>query len=190
MSTTIKLAIGSLILGFVVLALKGLAYWITGSVALLSDALESTVNVATALAALIAVRVAAKPADTNHPYGHHKAEFFSAVLEGVMIIIAALLILREAYSAERMFREMTLLSLVSAATLWIGLGWAAFVIENTTAALWVIALHRLPEAAILLVLGYRQGRVSVFREPAFLAFFALGAGCGWLVVAISEVLGQ
>ena len=96
-TTTIKLAIGSLILGGVVLALKALAYWITGSVALLSDALESTVNVATALAALIAVQVAARPADANHPYGHHKAEFFSAVLEGVMIIIAALLILREAY---------------------------------------------------------------------------------------------
>ena len=69
----------------------------TGSVALLSDALESTVNVATAFAALIAIQVAAKPADANHPYGHNKAEFFSAVLEGVMIIVAALLILREAY---------------------------------------------------------------------------------------------
>lgn len=98
MSTTIKLALGSLILGVVVLALKALAYWITGSVALLSDALESTVNVVTALAALIAVRVAALPADANHPYGHHKAEFFSAVLEGVMIVIAALVILREAYA--------------------------------------------------------------------------------------------
>lgn len=95
---TVKLALGSLILGFVVLALKALAYWVTGSVALLSDALESTVNVVTALAALIAVRVAALPADANHPYGHHKAEFFSAVLEGVMIIIAALVILREAYA--------------------------------------------------------------------------------------------
>lgn len=98
MTKTIKLAFGSLILGAVVLALKAAAYWITGSVALMSDALESTVNVATALAALIAVRVAALPADANHPYGHHKAEFFSAVLEGVMIIIAALLILREAYA--------------------------------------------------------------------------------------------
>jgi len=91
-----QLAIGSLIVGLAVLALKTLAWWVTGSVALLSDALESTVNLATALAALIAVRVAAMPADANHPYGHHKAEFFSAVLEGVMIIIAALLILREA----------------------------------------------------------------------------------------------
>lgn len=94
--TTIKLAIGSLVVGFVVLGLKMLAYWITGSVALFSDALESTVNVATAFAALIAVQVASRPADANHPYGHHKAEFFSAVLEGVMIVIAALLIFKEA----------------------------------------------------------------------------------------------
>lgn len=95
--TTIKLAIGSIFVGFIVLGLKAIAYWITGSVALLSDALESTVNVATAFAALLAIHIAAKPADTNHPYGHHKAEFFSAVLEGVMIIVAALLIFREAY---------------------------------------------------------------------------------------------
>ncbi|QKS09439.1 cation diffusion facilitator family transporter [Pseudosulfitobacter pseudonitzschiae] len=95
--TTIKLAIGSIFVGFAVLGLKTLAYWLTGSVALLSDALESTVNVATAFAALIAIRVAAKPADADHPWGHHKAEFFSAVLEGVMIIVAALLILHEAY---------------------------------------------------------------------------------------------
>lgn len=95
--TTIKLAVGSIFVGLVVLALKLLAYWLTGSVALLSDALESTVNVATAFAALIAIHYAAKPADSNHPYGHHKVEYFSAVLEGVMIIIAALLIFREAY---------------------------------------------------------------------------------------------
>ncbi len=95
--TTFKLAIGSIVVGFLVLGLKTFAYWMTGSVALLSDALESTVNVATAFAALIAIHVAAKPADAGHPYGHHKAEFFSAVLEGVMIIVAALLILLEAY---------------------------------------------------------------------------------------------
>ena len=88
-----KIAVGSIVVGLVVLAIKALAWWMTGSIALLSDALESTVNVATAIAALIAIRVAALPADANHPYGHHKAEFMSAVLEGVMIIIAALLIL-------------------------------------------------------------------------------------------------
>lgn len=97
MSSALKLAVGSLLVGLVVLALKLVAWGLTGSVALLSDALESTVNLATAFAALVAIRVAARPADTNHPFGHHKAEFFSAVLEGVMIIVAAIFILREAY---------------------------------------------------------------------------------------------
>jgi cation diffusion facilitator family transporter len=96
-SPILKLAAGSILVGIVVLGLKALAWWMTGSIALLSDALESTVNVVTAIAALIAIRFAALPADANHPYGHHKAALFSAVLEGVMIIIAALLILREAY---------------------------------------------------------------------------------------------
>ncbi len=96
-SPALKVAAGSILVGIVVLALKALAWWMTGSIALLSDALESTVNVVTAVAALVAIRVAALPADTNHPYGHHKAELFSAVLEGVMIIVAALMIMREAY---------------------------------------------------------------------------------------------
>ena len=94
--TPLRLAIGSIFLGIAVLALKSAGWWITGSVALLSDALESTVNVATACAAALALRVAARPADASHPYGHHKAEFFSAVLEGVMIVLAAILILWQA----------------------------------------------------------------------------------------------
>ena len=97
MTQTLRLAVGSLIVGITVLGLKAIAYWLTGSVALMSDALESIVNVATALVALIAIRIASTPADAHHPYGHHKAEFFSAVLEGVMIIIAAVLIIEEAY---------------------------------------------------------------------------------------------
>ena len=99
MTRTTWIALGSLIVGIAVLAIKTLAWQITGSVALLSDALESIVNVATALAALLAVHYASRPADANHPYGHHKAELFSAVLEGVMIVIAALFILREAWGA-------------------------------------------------------------------------------------------
>lgn len=98
MPSALRLAVGSLLVGAVVLALKLLAWWMTGSVALLSDALESTVNLATAFAALIAIRIAARPADSNHPFGHQKAEFFSAVLEGVMIIVAAGFILREAWN--------------------------------------------------------------------------------------------
>src|SRR3712207_9568259 len=87
-----KLAIGSIFVGTVVFVLKYAAYYITGSIALYSDALESIINVVTAVAAFMAVRLSAAPADANHPYGHHKVEYFSAVLEGVLIIVAALMI--------------------------------------------------------------------------------------------------
>lgn len=97
MTTVIRLALGSILVGLLVLGLKLIAWQITGSVALLSDALESIVNVTAAFAALIAIRVAALPPDDNHPYGHHKAEFFSAILEGAMIIVAALVIIHEAW---------------------------------------------------------------------------------------------
>ncbi len=92
-----RLALGSVAVGLLVLALKLIAWRLTGSVALMSDALESLVNVATALAVVGALRLARRPPDANHPFGHHKAEFFSAVLEGVLIVLAALLILREAW---------------------------------------------------------------------------------------------
>lgn len=92
-----KLAAGSIVVGLVVLGLKYAAYVLTGSIALYSDALESIINVVTAVVALFAVRTSAMPADTNHPYGHHKVEYFSAVTVGVLIVVAALTILREAY---------------------------------------------------------------------------------------------
>lgn len=94
---TLAIAMTSILIGLIVLGLKGLAWWLTGSIALYSDALESTVNVVTAIGALIAVRLALRPADDTLPYGYHKAEYFSAVLVGVMIIVAAILILREAF---------------------------------------------------------------------------------------------
>lgn len=97
MKQVIRLALGSIAVGVVVLALKYAAYLLTGSVALYSDAAESIINVATAIAAFFAVRLSAVPPDANHPYGHHKAEYLSAVLEGVLIVVAALAILRKAY---------------------------------------------------------------------------------------------
>lgn len=97
MSTSLKLAAGSIAVGCLVLALKYVAYLVTGSVALYSDALESIINVATAIAAFIAVRVSATPPDANHPYGHQKAEYLSAIVEGVLILIAALAIFHAAY---------------------------------------------------------------------------------------------
>ena len=71
------------------IALKALAWWLTGSVGLLSDALESLVNLAAALLALAMLRVAAAPPDEDHPYGFSKAEYFSAGIEGALIVLAA-----------------------------------------------------------------------------------------------------
>jgi cation diffusion facilitator family transporter len=89
------LAFWSIVIALVVMALKFVAWWLTDSVALYSDALESVVNVIAAFAAFLAIRVSHMPADRDHPFGHHKAEYFSAVLEGVLIVVAALLILAE-----------------------------------------------------------------------------------------------
>jgi cation diffusion facilitator family transporter len=71
------------------IALKGLAWQLTGSVGLLSDALESLVNLAAAALALAMLRLAASPPDENHPYGFSKAEYFSAGIEGALIVLAA-----------------------------------------------------------------------------------------------------
>src|SRR5438132_10664077 len=76
----------------VVILLKGLAFWIAGSLGLLSDALESLVNVVAACVALVALTIAARPADEEHPYGRAKAEYFSSALEGCMIVVAAVVI--------------------------------------------------------------------------------------------------
>jgi len=96
-----RIAIGSIGVGCLVLTLKGTAWWITGSVAFYSDALESTLHVATGLLVLGALRFAAMPADASHPFGHSKAEFFAAVIEGVLIVIAALSIFAQAMHAWR-----------------------------------------------------------------------------------------
>lgn len=101
MNNVQTIAVGSILVGILVLGLKFVAWVLTGSIALYSDALESIVNVVTAVVALLAVRTSAKPADANHPYGHGKVEYFSAVTTGVFIIVAAMLILTEAYHGFR-----------------------------------------------------------------------------------------
>jgi cation diffusion facilitator family transporter len=75
------------------ITLKTGAWWVSGSVSLLSDALESLVNLAGAMFALAMVTVAARPPDEDHPYGHHKAEYFSSGFEGVLIFAAAVAII-------------------------------------------------------------------------------------------------
>ncbi len=75
---------------------KLIAYFLTNSVGILTDALESTVNVTTGFITLYAVYISLKPKDENHPFGHGKAEFLSASIEGFLIIIAGLIIIFEA----------------------------------------------------------------------------------------------
>jgi cation diffusion facilitator family transporter len=115
----------------IVMGVKYLAYLTTGSAALYSDALESIVNLATAVAAFIAVRISAQPPDRRHQFGHHKAEYFAAVIEGALIIVAALLILGEAWDAVKQLRTLTDpvmgLSISGLATI-INAGWSSFLI--------------------------------------------------------------
>lgn len=94
-----RLAAVSIAVAIAVLALKWAAYVATGSLALYSDALESIVNVVTALVAAAALHMSARPPDRHHQYGHHKAEYFAAVTEGVLIVLAAAIIIRDAVGA-------------------------------------------------------------------------------------------
>lgn len=110
-----RLARWSLATGVAVFVLKGVAWRLTGSVALLSDALESIVNVVASFAMLFAVRIARLPADQNHPYGHGKAEYLSAVLEGALIAVAAVLSIRAAW--DRLFDPRALESLGAGAAI-------------------------------------------------------------------------
>jgi cation diffusion facilitator family transporter len=119
------LSIGAAVL---TIALKAVAYLVTGSVSLMSDAAESVVNLVAAIIALIALTVAARPADAGHHYGHGKAEYFSAGLEGLMIFVAAAVIL---VSAVRRFIHpvpleslgigLAISALATVVNLWVGL---------------------------------------------------------------------
>lgn len=91
----------SVVVAIITILMKTLAWYITNSVGLLSDAMESFVNLASAIFALVMVTVAQQPADEEHPYGHHKAEYFSSGFEGILIMGAAAAIIWA--SAHRLF---------------------------------------------------------------------------------------
>jgi cation diffusion facilitator family transporter len=165
------LAAGSVAVGISVLALKYIAYVLTGSVALLSDAIESIVNLVTAIVALLAIRWSAMPADAGHPYGHHKAEYFSAVVEGVLIVIAALAILREAYFGYLAPKPLD--------APWQGL--AANGVASLINAIWSWVLirqgRRLSSPALLA--DGRHLSTDVMSSVGVLAGVALAALSGW-----------
>lgn len=127
MTRSERIATYSIGVGLTVLALKTVAWAITGSAALFSDAAETVVNVVAALMALGALHFAARPADANHPYGHDKAEFFAAMVEGALIIIAAFVILQHSWASWRnpvpLVAPLPGILLNAGATL-LNLGWA------------------------------------------------------------------
>lgn len=185
MSSALQYAVGTILVGGLVLGLKVLAWWLTGSVALLSDALESTVNLATAFAALIAIRLAARPADKNHPYGHHKAEYFSAGIEGVMIVFAAVLILREA--ALSLTGEATL---VAAPATGMAVNGVATVINGVWC--WVLIREGRRLRSPALVADGKHLWTDVFTSVGILAGLFLAIVTGWhfldpLIAAIVAV---
>ncbi|MEP7207596.1 MAG: cation diffusion facilitator family transporter [Casimicrobiaceae bacterium] len=104
MRATTRMAWLSIFTSLGTIALKFTAYFLTGSVSLWSDALESLVNLAAATVALGALTVAARPADENHAFGHDKAEYFSSGVEGTLILIAAASII---WSATQRFLNPT-----------------------------------------------------------------------------------
>lgn len=100
------------------------------------------------------------------------------------ILLIGPLLLRDAFSAERRFKEMAYLSIISTATLWIGLGVTVFILDSTTLALTVIALHRLPEAMIFIIVGGDRDWVIVWREFLGFGFCVVGILLGLGVLAL------
>jgi cation diffusion facilitator family transporter len=109
----------SALVAVVTIAMKAGAWWLTGSVSLLSDALEALVNLAGALFALWMLVIAMQPPDDEHPYGHHKAEYFASGFEGGLILFAALAIVWAA--VQRLLDPQPLVRLGSPSNLVISL---------------------------------------------------------------------
>ena len=110
----------SLVVGFFMLGMKVLAYWMTGSAAILSDAAESVVHVVAVSFAAYSLRLSRKPPDRSHLYGHEKIAFFSAGFEGAMIVLAAVYIIHE--SIHRLIAEPKLVNLGAGALLVLAAG--------------------------------------------------------------------
>ena len=164
----------SVLAALVTLALKSAAYALTGSVGLLSDALESVVNLAAALTALASLWYAARPVDPSHTYGHEKIEYFSSGLEGVLILVAAGGIAW--YAVQRLFTPEPLGPL--------GVGAVMALIAG---------LINLAVARILLRVGRRSGSIVLEADGQHLmtdvlTTFAVVAGVGLVGLTHWEIL--
>jgi cation diffusion facilitator family transporter len=174
----------SVVVAVLTIALKTMAWWITGSVGLLSDAMESFVNLASAIFALVMVTIAAQPPDAEHPYGHHKAEYFSSGFEGVLIIGAAAGIIWAA--SGRIFDPQPLTQLD-----WgLGLSLVSSALNGLLA--WVMHRAAVQHRSIALEADARHLVTDVWTSAGVVVGLGLAWATGWLwldaVVAIGVAL--
>lgn len=174
------LSIGAAVL---TIAMKAFAAWLTGSVGLLSDAAESVVNLVAAVVALIVLKIAIRPADDDHQFGHSKAEYFSAITEGAMIFVAATFIIVSA--VERIITPVMPEQLGLGIAISVGAsvvnGAVAWVLfrkgrSERSATLVADAKHLATDVITSVAVLVGVALVAVFESPVLDAVVALGAG--------------
>ena len=161
-----KFAWLSIVTSLLTIVLKFGAFWLSNSISLLSDAIESLVNLVAGLIALWALWLSGQPADEGHAYGHHKADYFSSGAEGVLILVAAVSIVWTAI--ERFFHPAALEQL----------GWGL-------AISFVASGCNLVTARILLAVGKRHDSITLEADAHHLmtdVWTSVGIGAGLLVV--------
>ena len=156
----------------VTIGMKTVAYLLTGSVGLLSDALESVVNLVAAILALIAIAAAAKPADERHHFGHGKAEYLSAGAEGVMILVAAALIVYAA--VDRLLNPQPLEDLGIGLAITLG----ATVVNGAVGV--IILRQGRRHRSMALVADGKHLLTDVYTSIGVIVGIALVAVTGWL----------
>jgi cation diffusion facilitator family transporter len=164
----------SIAAALVTLALKSVAYLVTGAVSLFSDAAESVVNLLAAIVAYASLRYAAQPVDRSHTYGHEKIEFFSSGLEGLLIVVAAVGI--GWFAAERLVwpRELEALGLGTAISLGASL-------INLAVGLVLLRAGRAAQSIVLEADGLHL-LTDVWTSAAVLVGLGLVAATGWAAV--------
>lgn len=163
----------TLAVSLTVLGLKLGAYLLTGSVALLSDAAESVINVAGAVSVLIAVRLALRPPDYEHPYGHQKAEYLSSAFEGTLILLAAGMILIT--GVQRLFDPPELTRIAEG----VAIAALALVINGATA--WYLQREARRIQSVALLAHARHLLIDVWTSIGVLVAVVLISLSGWLI---------
>ena len=180
-SSYLKLSIA---VALATIGLKTAAWWVSGSVSLLSDAMESLVNLAGAVFALAMVVIAERPPDEDHPYGHHKAEYFSSGFEGVLIFVAALAIIWAA--TQRLLVPQPL----EAVGLGIGLSVASSVLNGALA--WAMLKKARSHRSMSLEADARHLFTDVYTSAGVVVGLLAVMATGWLwldpVIAIAVAL--